>query len=102
MARKNQIWNQDRNQQKIIEAQASESGESENQSVDAAVSDHSSEIKHRRLTGFYQVSHPENEVSPCTTESIELNTMRIPGLALVARERIPLFTFAGRVAKRYS
>jgi hypothetical protein len=75
MARKHQIWNQDHNQQKIIEAQASESGESENQSVDAAVSDHSSEIKHRRLTRFYQVSHPENEVSPCTTESIELNTV---------------------------
>ena len=78
MPHNNRITNQDPDLQKTIEAQVSEPRNSENQSLDVAVTDHSSEIKHRRLTGLYQVLHPENEVSPCTKESSELTTIAKP------------------------
>ena len=46
-----------------------QSRKSENQSVDAAATDHSSEIKHLRLTGLYQAPCPENEVPLFARES---------------------------------
>jgi hypothetical protein len=81
MSRKNQIANEVHDEQRSIEAQVSEPRNSENQSVDAAVSDHSPEIKPRRLTGLYQAPHPENEVSPCTTGSSEPTTTAMPAAA---------------------
>lgn len=78
MTYKNRITNQNPDQQKIIDAQVSEPRSSEKQSLDAAVSDHSSEIEQRRFTGLCQVPHPQNEVSPFTTKSSELTTIAKP------------------------
>jgi hypothetical protein len=85
MPRKNQITNQDQDQQKLLEAQASESRKTENQSVDAAVSDQSSEFEYRRPTRRFLVLRPGNEVSPCARESSELNTIAKPGASMPYR-----------------
>jgi hypothetical protein len=78
MPHNNRITNQDPDLRKTIEAQVSEPRNSENQSLDVAVTDHSSEIEQRRFTGLYQDPHPQNEVSPFTTESSELTTIAKP------------------------
>ena len=78
MAQKDRITNQDPDQQKIIEALFPESRKNENQPLDTAVSDHSSEIKNRQSKDCINSRILENEASPFTTESSELTTIAKP------------------------
>jgi hypothetical protein len=99
MPHKNHITNGDHDQQRIIEARVPKSRKSENQSVDAPVSDHSSEVKHRRLTGLYQVPRSENEVSPCATESRELTSIAKPAATPYRSSKDPILRIQEESAK---